>query len=30
MCISLVTRAPLSKAAAGELIDSLRRTVEEA
>jgi hypothetical protein len=28
MCISLVTRAPLSKAAAGELIDSLRQTVE--
>ena len=29
MCISLVTRAPLSKAAAGELIDTLRRTVEQ-
>ncbi len=28
MCISLVTRAPLSKAAAAELIDTLRRTVD--
>jgi len=29
MCISLVTRAPLSNGAAAELIDSLRRTVEQ-